>query len=437
MLFTLSDSKVDAMKSGTIKSRFPVLILMFIVGCAGLEVRQKENMSMPSMIVKRAIEYLGSDQADTDAREKGFTGDQARGKYLPEDLILDSLEYSPVHKHVEVTFILKASFAKTKKLGETRWEDGHETVSVRFDPSGHCTMWSAGQCSCTHEDMVQRQRIIPSGQDYEHALLQVQRLIRDGKVHYNCTAKDDLDEIPSSEFSNDPEAEAEFAKLEKIIKARIPERLRLEHLALARIEPSRSGDETEVVFTVLPSVVNTSWSEAECITLTFLVDRTGVCKEYTFSRNLQRIDSSFTLPLPSVENNKQQDDIFEAVFRHMFTDEAIVYDGKIKMRFLTIGPMEFLKDPFFERFKDDKIPSRSPYKRYTDYKGTWNLNQYIPNFEDAILYEINGITPFDKDHVFVRGTVRWGSASGSNNIYTVAKVKNRWKVIREQMVSFF
>ena len=415
------------------KNHILLLVAVLMLGCAGVDVRQNVNTNGPSAVVKRALAYLQSDQADADGRAKGFTGDSVRGKCLPDDLILEEVRYSPYHQDVEVSFILRHSLGKRKSASGSGTSDGYETVSVKVDHSGRCQIFSAGESSsCPGTTKLQSR--IPTGQEFEDALIQADRYIAEGKVRFSESNLEKT-EWPDDELGKDPNSEKELAKLEEIIRKKIPQRLRASHVKLLGIARSRSLDEIEITYSLTPTIIIKSSSRAECLTLEISVDKVGVCKAYNLGRSKRSLDLGPTSIEFPITFSKEQDDIFEAVFRHMFKDESY-HAGKIRMRFLTVGPTAFLTDPFFKRFKDDKIPSRSPYRRCADYKGSWFNNQYFPNYEDAQLYEITEIKRFDENHVFVSGRIRWGVSSVSGYIYTVKKVNNRWKVIRQELEWF-
>ena len=119
------------------------------------------------------------------------------------------------------------------------------------------------------------------------------------------------------------------------------------------------------------------------------------------------------------------DDIREAVFRHQFHNNASGQQQLAHAYFLSVEDGKDPDDRFMDRFKDHQ----PAVKKNSQAKGEFKKEGL-----DGLMFHIEGIRQIGPNKVEVAGGYYESALSSSGNVYTVKRFKNKWIVIRNQML---
>lgn len=129
----------------------------------------------------------------------------------------------------------------------------------------------------------------------------------------------------------------------------------------------------------------------------------------------------------------QDDDIREAVFRHLFTHNASGLQAGADAYYLAVGPFGLdPSDGFLKRFRDHKPPVRRvsecrPPADSNDRPRSVKTGRQGPIFRVTFVRRV-GLREFE-----VKGGYYEGLLSGSGNTYRVRLVNGRWVVVQDRM----
>lgn len=126
-----------------------------------------------------------------------------------------------------------------------------------------------------------------------------------------------------------------------------------------------------------------------------------------------------------------EDDIREAVFRHLFTHNASAQQHRAKVYFLSLGEGKAPSNLFMLRFKDHKPPVKAASSlasmRINGAKGKGRV-------VNGLIFYVTKIERVDEDEVEVFGGYYEGDLSSSGNIYRVKRKGDRWVVTKDRMI---
>ncbi len=129
--------------------------------------------------------------------------------------------------------------------------------------------------------------------------------------------------------------------------------------------------------------------------------------------------------------DSQTDDIREAVFRWQFDHNASEQQKHTQVYFLEVGDNGGdPSDEFMKRFADIKPPVRKVSASTSDIKkGVTDKS----TGEKGLIFRVTSILWKSDSEVQVGGGYHEAGLSASGNIYTVKKVKGKWKVTGDRM----
>lgn len=129
----------------------------------------------------------------------------------------------------------------------------------------------------------------------------------------------------------------------------------------------------------------------------------------------------------------QDDDIREAVFRHLFTHNASGLQDRADAYYLAVGPFELdPSDGFLKRFGDHKPPVR----KVSECRPPADSNDRPRNVKtgrQGLIFQVTFIRRVGLREFEAKGGYYEGLLSGSGNTYRVRLVNGRWTVVRDRM----
>lgn len=400
---------------------------------------QTENSSMnadntdASKVIDSAVAYAQSEQIIADAQTRGFGLHSTGVKFSSSELYLNGLHFSLSDDTVDVEFLLnpKLSAHTEASIPSSIYSYESDLITIRVDSSNHCRIASTGNTLfCSTESPL----IMRTGLTFRNAIELAKRHIAEGHVTVSKTEIDNALKNGPFEAETATDSEQIATSIESNIKGRIPTRLRPRDVRLLNAARSDSMNAVTVTFCILPSIVRKSAERGECLTINLEATPMGVCNSFCVYRHTIDMELSWQAAELPMTDQMDKEDLFETVFRAMFAHDMSPSE-KIQIRFVS-APELPLTDQFFKRFNGERVPVGNPYKQIPGFKGFWSGDRYVPNYDGNIAYEIDGIQFFDVNNVFVSCRVTRGSLGVSGYIYTVQKVKGKWKVVRREMTWF-
>lgn len=129
----------------------------------------------------------------------------------------------------------------------------------------------------------------------------------------------------------------------------------------------------------------------------------------------------------------QDDDIREAVFRHLFAHNASGLQQHAEAYYLAVGPFGLdASDGFLKRFRDHKPPVRNVSECRSPETSDDRVRS-IRNGREGLVFRVTFIRRVGLREFEVQGGYYEGFLSGSGNTYRVRLVNGRWTVTQDRM----
>lgn len=129
----------------------------------------------------------------------------------------------------------------------------------------------------------------------------------------------------------------------------------------------------------------------------------------------------------------QDDDIREAVFRHLFTHNASGLQARADAYYLAVGLFELdPSDGFLRRFRDYKPAVR----KVSECRSPETCDDRVRGIKDGLeglVFRVTFIRRVGLREFEVKGGYYEGLLSGSGNTYRVRLVNGRWTVVQDRM----
>lgn len=359
-----------------------------------IAAEKKFSIENPSMLVEKANQYIKDGGIYKTEENKQFF------EYIPKDLKPDDvyiagIKYSLSHDCAQLSYYLKTPAKEAK----------YNFIIIEVDRDGKCSFSGIGDGS--NAGIKKKLNLL------EEIIGKANQYIIDG----NIRKKDFNTCVP-------------IGIIDKEVRKRIPEKIKIRDLVLFNIESSE--DNTVVSYCIKSTIYSKARRNVKFNSISVAVDEKGSCKRAGFGNMASCFNKKSPAEIKINLNSDELENIYEAVFRHIFKN-AEDWDKKINVRFLDLGYNNPLSDKFFERFKNEKIPVISPFKKCNNYKPDLFDGKYRPDGKDALFYSIGGIKEFDKTHVFVECSVTWAILAARGYIYTLEKKGDKWEVVEVEM----
>lgn len=141
------------------------------------------------------------------------------------------------------------------------------------------------------------------------------------------------------------------------------------------------------------------------------------------------VESSYAIPPPGPDRDKQEDDIREAVFRYQFAHNASGLRQQARVYFLSIwGLGEDGKDPsddFMRRFAGN-VPPVKKFSRVSFENGLRDEETGSP----GLIFRVTAIKWITRARVEATGGYYAGYLNASGNVYYVERRNGTWTVVR-------
>lgn len=127
----------------------------------------------------------------------------------------------------------------------------------------------------------------------------------------------------------------------------------------------------------------------------------------------------------------EDDDIREAVFRHVFLKNASGRQQSAKVYCLQVEGKSDPSDKLLARFQGHSPPVKKQSRCKADMgKGVYDLDTGEP----GLIFRVDSIERTGPDSATVRGGYYEAGLSSSGNVYTVARENGRWTVTADKML---
>ncbi len=301
-------------------------------------------------------------------------------------------------------------------------------LEIEVSPKGKCKV-SSHRYNAARNLKITRDTLIEKNVDKIKSVADA--YIAKGEIRTTKEFLDTPGDIPTTEAIE--ESDDTNVYVARIIKSRIPNLIQAKDLIFIGMEWD-SPDSSDVYYCIKPSLYR-EYSESLNFYLVDIAVKKGMKCSYKF-RESWMDDKKY------IVNNQQKaipdselEDIYEAAFRYILK-AAVTRPLKLNIRFLSLHLNSPLNENFFSRFKDCKPPVRSPFVKQKDYKPEAFNGRYPLDSRDALFYSIDGVTPFDENHVFVECSVIWRMHTGQGYNYFLEKKGGKWTVVKVKSTWF-